>query len=116
MDLLACLPVSYIQQLVESSHGSGGSDDHLKLLKSLRLFRLAKLLRLARFRRLIKRWEVRSDPPASLGPARLCGREHSPLCSSAPLSLCAVPCCSLFSAAVANPLADVSALRCRGRM
>ena len=94
MDLLACLPVSYIQQLVESSHGSGGSDDHLKLLKSLRLFRLAKLLRLARFRRLIKRWEVRSDPPASLGPARLCARERSPLCSSAPLSLCAVPCCS----------------------
>eukprot|EP01045_Picozoa_sp_COSAG04_P015964 COSAG04_NODE_1300_length_7317_cov_56.834682_6_plen_90_part_00 len=79
MDLLACLPISYIQQLVESSHGSGGSDDHLKLLKSLRLFRLAKLLRLARFRRLIKRWEVRSDPPASLRLACQCGRERSPL-------------------------------------
>ena len=93
MDLLACLPVSYIQQLVESSHGSGGSDDHLKLLKSLRLFRLAKLLRLARFRRLIKRWEVRSDPPASSGLPVYVAASALP---SAPLLLCpraAVLCC-----------------------
>ena len=97
MDLLACLPISYIQQLVESSHGSGGSDDHLKLLKSLRLFRLAKLLRLARFRRLIKRWEVRSDPPASVTASAL---RSTPLLPCPP---CAVPnCSSLVSAAGAE--------------
>ena len=92
MDLLACLPISYIQQLVESSHGSGGSDDHLKLLKSLRLFRLAKLLRLARFRRLIKRWEVRSDPPASVTASAL---RSAPLlfCPSVPFRAAAVLCC-----------------------
>jgi hypothetical protein len=58
LDFVACLPISYLQQLAQSSGGgSGASDDHLKLLKSLRLFRLAKLLRLARLRRIIKRWE-----------------------------------------------------------
>eukprot|EP01043_Picozoa_sp_COSAG02_P022233 COSAG02_NODE_1150_length_14208_cov_5.805231_4_plen_438_part_00 len=59
IDFVACFPVSYIQQLVEISSGSGTGDDlsEMKMLKSLRLLRLAKLLRLARFRRIIKRWE-----------------------------------------------------------
>lgn len=59
IDVVACLPVSYIQQIAEVSSGNGTGDDlsEMKMLKSLRLLRLAKLLRLARLRRIIKRWE-----------------------------------------------------------
>ena len=52
IDVVACLPLSYINQL----SGEGGGSN-VKAFKTLRLFRLAKLLRLARIRRIIKRWE-----------------------------------------------------------
>ena len=57
LDLLACIPVAYFQQIVWHSGTSSDGSQQLKAFKALRLFRLAKLLRLARIRRIIKRWE-----------------------------------------------------------
>ena len=57
LDLVACLPVAYVQQIAQRSGSASDTSQQLKALKTLRLFRLAKLLRLARIRRIIKRWE-----------------------------------------------------------
>ena len=63
VDVLACLPVSYVQMITDAVKNSGSAStkgqggDNLKALKVLRLFRLAKLLRLARLKRLIKQYE-----------------------------------------------------------
>jgi hypothetical protein len=63
LDVVACLPVSYITQIANAyqptgaAGGGGGAGSEIKAFKTLRLFRLAKLLRLARIRRIIKRWE-----------------------------------------------------------
>lgn len=58
IDVAACLPVTYIALLLNSSGsngGGGGGAENLKALKIIRLLRLAKMLRLARLKRILKR-------------------------------------------------------------
>ena len=59
IDLVACLPVSYVLSIIkalsDSDEDSKGGD--LKAIKIIRLLRLAKLLRLARLKRMLKVYE-----------------------------------------------------------
>jgi hypothetical protein len=60
IDVISCLPVSYITQAYQASHAeetAAGSGANVKAFKILRLLRLAKLLRLGRLKKLIKRHE-----------------------------------------------------------
>eukprot|EP01043_Picozoa_sp_COSAG02_P001880 COSAG02_NODE_41_length_47431_cov_32.449204_23_plen_1095_part_00 len=61
IDFVSCLPVQYLQYIVEASQGidpadGGGAGDQVKVLKSLRLMRLAKMLRVARLRKMIAKY------------------------------------------------------------
>jgi CRP-like cAMP-binding protein len=64
IDLLSCIPVTYIELLATGVQTNGTNDEslhesgsQLKLFKVLRLFRLTKLLRLVRIRRVLQRLE-----------------------------------------------------------
>ena len=63
IDVLSCLPVGYVSQIIVAFQESSADDNtsasanDIKALKILRLLRLAKLLRLARLRKVIKRHE-----------------------------------------------------------
>jgi hypothetical protein len=63
VDLLSCLPISYIQLLTTPDHGDGsdnglGADpkNDIRMVRILRLLRLAKLLRLARLGRWLEKY------------------------------------------------------------
>ena len=59
VDLLSCLPVSYIELAMDTAgqDEEGGAGAQMKLFKIFRMLRLAKLLRLARIRRVMQRLE-----------------------------------------------------------
>ena len=79
VDIVSCLPITYVTALVNASGGSGAVSSlprsffacdpwacserllvlqvNTKVFKILRLLRLAKLLRLARLKKIIKRYE-----------------------------------------------------------
>jgi hypothetical protein len=59
IDLLSCIPVTYIELLMrpKSSNEMPSEGSQLKLFKVLRILRLAKLLRLARIKRVLQRLE-----------------------------------------------------------
>eukprot|EP01043_Picozoa_sp_COSAG02_P010774 COSAG02_NODE_386_length_23297_cov_32.396457_6_plen_1111_part_00 len=61
IDIVSCLPVQYVQYIMEASQGSDvtdgrGAGDRMKVFKSLRLMRLAKMLRVARLRKMITKY------------------------------------------------------------
>ena len=53
IDLLSCLPVSYVILIADSDQAGGGGSNSTKTIKILRLLRLGKLLRLARLKRIL---------------------------------------------------------------
>ena len=58
LDVLACLPVSYVELVVSGTDASeGGDGSKVKAFKILRLLRLAKMLRIARLKRILQRYE-----------------------------------------------------------
>ena len=57
VDLLSCMPVTYIELALTASNDENNAGTQLKLFKVLRLLRLAKLLRLARLKRVLQRLE-----------------------------------------------------------
>ena len=56
IDVVSCLPITYLQQLdwIDTEENSMGRNT--KFFRILRLLRLAKLLRLARFKRMLERY------------------------------------------------------------
>ena len=56
LDVLACLPVTYVE-LVLNPDGEAGSGSKTKALKIIRLVRLTKMLRVARIKRIFQRYE-----------------------------------------------------------
>ena len=57
LDVLACLPVSYIELIVRGPDAGEGKGGQIKAFKILRLLRLAKMLRVARLKRILQRYE-----------------------------------------------------------
>lgn len=57
LDLVACLPVSYIELAVNGGKSPQGAGGQIKAFKILRLLRLAKMLRVARLKRILQRYE-----------------------------------------------------------
>ena len=66
IDVLACLPVTYVQ-LAISGGDDAGSGGQSKALKILRLLRLGKLLRVARLKRLLVRYQDEFDNMHQVG-------------------------------------------------
>ena len=57
LDVLACLPVTYIELAVNPDGESGGGGSKMKAFKIIRLLRLTKMLRVARIKRIFQRYE-----------------------------------------------------------
>lgn len=57
LDIIACLPVSYVELAVNGGKGSAKAGGQMKAFKILRLLRLAKMLRVARLKRILQRYE-----------------------------------------------------------
>lgn len=62
IDVVACLPISYVEMVIEASRDNDGkekraSSSGVRLVKILRLVRLAKLLRLTKLKRILKSYE-----------------------------------------------------------
>jgi hypothetical protein len=58
VDMLGCLPISYVLLIINPQGASdSGAGRGNKVLRVLRLFKLLKLLRLARLQRIIKRYQ-----------------------------------------------------------
>ena len=56
LDVLACLPVTYIELILNPGDGSG-KGSKMKAFKIIRLLRLTKMLRVARIKRIFQRYE-----------------------------------------------------------
>lgn len=57
IDIVACLPVTYIGMMLSGINSDQSTGQSLKVLKIFRLLRLAKMLRLARVKRVLKRMD-----------------------------------------------------------
>ena len=68
IDIISCMPISYVELAMEDDGNIGGN---LKVLKVFRLLRLAKMLRLARLRRVLKR--IDEDLPGVWTVTKLVG-------------------------------------------
>jgi hypothetical protein len=62
VDFLSCLPVVYVELIVNGPNAASNSTNNVKMFKGLRLLRLAKMLRLARIKKIIERQDEAVGP------------------------------------------------------
>ena len=87
IDIVSCLPTSYITQIVTAMQtpeeralaAQGSGPANTKIFKILRLMRLAKLLRLGRIKKIIKRHEEEMENLMGFAKLFVAARPASPM-------------------------------------